>query len=635
MKHVLLLQLPIPQLNFGRQTLNIPLGAAWLKQTCGILSGVHIEVVPESVASYLADEALLRYVLAKQPDIIGFTVYTWNLRRSLYMARQIKAVHNAKIIFGGPEITPDNPLDDSGNIDFLVYGEGEAVLMKLLQDPAFWQEKQASITAGDIFRSGLSPYMADFLEPGIANTMLLETQRGCPYRCRYCYYNKSSFRVAYADRGNVLKAVKWALEHQLGELYLLDPSLDARSDLKALLKDLGHINQNKSLSIMSEIRADRIDPRHAELMASAGFYWFEVGLQSTNQEALALINRPTDLGRFLQGTGFLQQQGIKLGVDLIAGLPGDGLQSFKDTVDFVVRHNLFDDIQVFPLSLLPGTDLRRHSAEMGLQFDPSPPYMITETPLLSAADILECIDYAEAVFDVALYPLPDLNISWQLETNAAGLTPSDRWVRIGMQRYISKLWMTSPRNFDDLRQSAARLTHPYQVFIGPGVSDQDYICKVLNILSSVNPFTPFEVVFFEPETTPDTAALLSAIKLDRPHYLDNDLRFLFARPGNRAVIFTLVSSRRQSRFSGDMKRWIYWWKDRNPPELKTLQAFDQVDGILIDPPVSREKLIKWQDHLAGRADELVLISFADEGLQRRWLKLTAAEDYYLKYFFED
>lgn len=630
MTHVLLLQLPIPQLNFGRQTLNVPLGAAWLKQACGMLSDVHIEIIPESVASYLADEALFQAVLSKRPDIVGFTVYNWNVRRSLHMARQIKAAYGPGIIFGGPEITPDNRLDDGGIIDFFVCGEGEAVLLKLLQDPAFWREKRASMPAGDIFRSGFSPYMAGFLEPEIENTMLLETQRGCPYHCRYCYYNKSSSRVAFADRDNVLTAVKWAQEHQIRELYLLDPSLNARPDLKSLLADIGTINQDKRLAVISEIRADRIDRRHAELLASAGFHWFEVGLQSTNQDALALMNRPTDTGRFLQGAAFLQQQGIKLGVDLIVGLPGDNLQGFKNSVDFVVRHNLYHDIQVFPLSVLPGTYFRSHSSALELKFDSSPPYLIVETPLFSADDVLEAIDYAETVFDVALYPLPDLNISWRSKKNAADAAPSDRFVRIGKERYISKLILESPRSFDDLKRSAARLTHPYQIFIGPAVSDKGYICSVLNVLSSANPFTPFELVFLEPEALPDTATLLSAIKLERPHYLDNDLRFLFPTPGNRAVIFTLVSGQKHRRFYGDMKRQIYWWKDRNLPEMKTVRALDELDGILIDPPAPGEELLKWQNRFAEHADDLILICFADERLQRRWLTLTSAEDYYFE-----
>ena len=61
-----------------------------------------------SVASYLGDAALLEILLDQKPDIVGFTVYCWNLARSIYFAKKIKENYSPRIIFGGPEITPDN-----------------------------------------------------------------------------------------------------------------------------------------------------------------------------------------------------------------------------------------------------------------------------------------------------------------------------------------------------------------------------------------------------------------------------------------------------------------------------------------------------------------------------------------------
>ena len=51
MKKILLVQFPIPQLNYGRQTGNVPLGAAYLKQATEKARDVHVEIVPESISS--------------------------------------------------------------------------------------------------------------------------------------------------------------------------------------------------------------------------------------------------------------------------------------------------------------------------------------------------------------------------------------------------------------------------------------------------------------------------------------------------------------------------------------------------------------------------------------------------------
>ena len=75
MKNVLLVQLPIPRINFGLKTGNIPLGAACLKQAATGIPDCRIEIVPEGIASHAADHALIRYMVEQKPDILGFTVF--------------------------------------------------------------------------------------------------------------------------------------------------------------------------------------------------------------------------------------------------------------------------------------------------------------------------------------------------------------------------------------------------------------------------------------------------------------------------------------------------------------------------------------------------------------------------------
>lgn len=152
MTRILLLQLPVPRLNYGGQTGNIPWGAAYLKQTAGLTPEVQVDILPESVVSYLGDAALIDLLLGITPDIVGFTVYCWNLERSLYFARKLKQNDSPRIIFGGPEITPDNLAKFSDSVDFFVYGEGETVFLKLLQDKSFWAKRSAFEPAGAIFK---------------------------------------------------------------------------------------------------------------------------------------------------------------------------------------------------------------------------------------------------------------------------------------------------------------------------------------------------------------------------------------------------------------------------------------------------------------------------------------------------
>jgi hypothetical protein len=630
MTRALLLQLPVPRLNYGVHTGNIPLGAACLKQAARHVPGAQVDILPESIAAYLADAALLEILLAYQADIVGFTVYCWNLERSLYFARKLKEQYAPRIVFGGPEITPDNQAIISGAVDFYVYGEGEASFLNLLEDPTTWQKKSAMEPVGTLFKNRPSPYLQNLLEPEIENVMLLETQRGCPHRCGYCYYNKSHKGLSFVDEAHLLQGVQWALDHRVKELYLLDPSLNAHPGLKNLLKKISKINSDRRLEIISEIRAESIDAELAELFAAAGFTWFEIGLQSTNPRALQIMKRPTRLKQFAKGAQLLKQNGIVPAIDLIVGLPGDDLRGVSHSLEFVAEQDLADDIQVFPLLVLPGTDFRQNSNRLGLRFEKTPPYTLIESTTFTAEDLLLAFDHAEVRFDVVLYPMPDLDVSWKSGTAPMPDHPRDLGVRVADTYHITKVQLYAERPHSELTGLAKRLTQPYQVFIHPGLSDEDFIKSALATLTTANPFTPLEIVFLEPDKVPNSGSILAAVKLQRPHFLDQDLRYLFPAAGNRAVLFTLVSRDARPKFQDDMERQVFWWKKNRFPEMADFSALSDMDGVLIDVDGTNEGVEDWQDRLAGHCEDLPFISFTDVHVQRRWLMLTMPDDYAAK-----
>jgi hypothetical protein len=299
------------------------------------------------------------------------------------------------------------------------------------------------------------------------------------------------------------------------------------------------------------------------------------------------------------------------------------------SVDFVADHGLQEDVQIFPLAVLPGTDFRKRSRELGLEFDAHPPYTVTATQGFTPEDFLLAYDYAETRLDAVFFPMPDLDVSWRAGGAVGGPEKaSDLYVRLGNRRYVAKLMLNRERPFEDIRRLVRQLTQPYQILAGRGVGGA-YLKKVLKIATAENPFTPLEVVFFEPSEPFRTIELLAAVHLQRPHFLDGDLRFLFAKPGNRAVLFTLVSADPTVRFQGDMERQVFWWRKPGLPEPRDLSAFEGLDGVLIDAPASAREIAEWQDRLGREAAEKHHISFADAHLQRRWL-LRADPDGYVE-----
>ncbi|MBF0101231.1 MAG: radical SAM protein [Desulfobacterales bacterium] len=622
-KNVVLIQLPIPQLDFARKTGNIPLAAAWLKHLSNTQD--HIEILPESMVSYLGDRALCDFILSKHPDIIGFSVYNWNADRTVYIARQIKSQRSdVRIVFGGPEITVDNERILSNSVvDFFVHGEGEIIFQRLLQDTEYWKKRSGSEISDGFFERAYSPYMQGLLEPEIENMMFLETQRGCPYHCSYCYYNKSRPSVTLAKLESILQGIQWAYDYPLKELFLIDPCLNARPDLLRLLKGIQQINQDRRLSILSELRAELIDSHIAEQFALAGFTEFEIGLQSINPKALKILRRPTDLNQFISGVTHLKKVGIRAKIDLIVGLPLDTPEGFKKSVDFLVEHNMTEDIQVFVLSILPGTTLRTQADSLGLSYNPLPPYTVVSTPSFTRQDIHEALMYAQDTTGINLFPESVLDLSMPCQS----IRKKKQAIHTKeINGFVQKIVIQDNVDICYLVPFASKLTSPYQIFFLKPQEKTEYLLKIISFLSSQNPFTPFEIVLFDPREFL-LSSVLGAATIQRPHYLDIEFGFQYPEHGNRSVLITIVTSNPDLQEAVPMQRQVYWWKNQLLPSRLDLDKLDNFDGIFFDTSIETDLWSQWQDHYFFLSNDLPLISFSESFLQDRWMNLTMPNEF--------
>ena len=79
-------------------------------------------------------------------------------------------------------------------------------------------------------------------------------------------------------------------------------------------------------------------------------------------------------------------EGIEVRLDMILGLPGDTCDSIRRGLDYLATGAAVFPLQIFNLSILPGTDFRRQPAGLGLEFQPRPPYYVLQTPTLDVAE---------------------------------------------------------------------------------------------------------------------------------------------------------------------------------------------------------------------------------------------------------
>lgn len=414
----LLLQLPIPPV--GPQSIqgNIPLAAASIAASArrqGLEASWDIELPSPGEANRLGDRGLVEAILLRRPRLLGLSCYLWNVERSLWVAAEAKRRRPELIVVvGGPEVTADNRwVLEHPAVDFAVIGEGEPAMAQLLALLAAGGPRPERVLASrgpHPDRVFPSPYVEGVLALDVDRTMFLETVRGCPFRCKYCYYPKSFDAVRFLANDQIEAALEWAVEHDAREVVLLDPTLNVRPDFESFLELLARGNPGRRFSYFGELRAEGIQPRTAELLSKAGFTEVEIGLQSTDPRVQTRMGRTIEWQRFVEGARAMLDSGIEVRTDLILGLPGDTPETVRRSIDTLHQAAAYTHAQMFHLSILPGTAFRREADQLGLVHQSRPPYYVLATPTLSLEAMVALMDEAQVAFETEFdtFPAPRL-----------------------------------------------------------------------------------------------------------------------------------------------------------------------------------------------------------------------------------
>lgn len=421
----LLVQLPIPPPGAVPVRGNVPLAAGYLQvfaRRQGLEQSWQIEILPARLANTLGDRGLVREILDRRPSLVGLTCYLWNIDRSLWLVAELRRARpDLAIVLGGPEITADNTwVLQSGAADYAVFGEGEQTFAALLaarsgrsanlEIPGLWSLPGGPPPAPRSPLTNLdeisSPYLEGILDAADEESLFLETTRGCLYKCHFCYYPKSYPGPYFLSEEKVLANLRHAQQRGAREVFLLDPTLNQRRDFPAFLRLLARGNPDRQFTYSAELRAEGIQEETARLLAEANFTEVEVGLQSIDPQAQALMERRVNLKAFQRGVRAMLDVGIRVRVDLILGLPGDTPDSVRRGIDYLADGQLFTEAQIFNLSILPGTAFREQAAALGLHYQSRPPYYVLRTPTLGADELVELMAEAQDAFGTEFDPLP-------------------------------------------------------------------------------------------------------------------------------------------------------------------------------------------------------------------------------------
>jgi len=346
---------------------------------------------------------ILNDIIHCETTILGFSIYSWNREKFIELSDQIRKVKKEIIIFGGgAEATaaPESLLID-GNFDFVISGEGELPLIEALTAihenrsldgiNAVYTIKNSEIII-PVERSWnmkdlnliTSPFLKGALDPGSYDGVLWELSRGCPFRCSFCFESRGNKDIRYYTMDRLKKELTLFEEKRVNQIFVLDPTFNYnRERAKDILKMI--IEKAPYIHYTFEVRSEFIDAELADLFSRINCS-LQIGLQSVNPEVLKNINRSFKMADFIDKISLLNSRGIIFGMDLIFGLPCDTLDSFMESLDFALSMQP-NHLDIFPLSVLPGTELYEKSSQFCLNFENKAPYTIIDTPGFTKEDM--------------------------------------------------------------------------------------------------------------------------------------------------------------------------------------------------------------------------------------------------------
>ncbi len=379
---------------FIHASLALPYLAAWCGNECG-----HIDIL--EFTDHEPKESIAAILLAEKPDVIAFSIYIWNRQSSFALIDLLHMIRpDLRIVIGGPEVSFDDEQLFAAHpgLTALIHGEGEIPLKGLLQAwqaghqpvdvPRLTRRNGEQITTGpdapplaDLDQIP-SPFQLDLtdLSRGFS---YYETSRGCPYNCSFCMSAlDDTVRSFSMDR--IKSDLALLIEQKVPKIKLVDRTFnyDAQRARQIFTYILEH---NQESHFHFEIGAHLLDEATIKLLerVPTGMFQFEIGVQSTLQQTLAAIDRKVSTDKVLQNVAALMQRTkVDIHLDLIAGLPSESYQEFMSSLDTVMTLNP-QHLQIEPVKILPGAPLRNEARQLGIRFDPNPPYTIVSGDVLT------------------------------------------------------------------------------------------------------------------------------------------------------------------------------------------------------------------------------------------------------------
>lgn len=368
--------------NYKSHIITPPLGIGYLSSYLK-KHGFDVIIV-DGLRDNLDFKSMVKKILAEKPDVVGITCLTAFYIEVVKLSKTLKK-HDLKVIIGGvhPSFLPFQTLKDS-KADFVVCGEGEIALLKLLKAkintkniPGVYSLnniKSKTFVTKAVAEANLNklPFPDwEQIDPrtypqaphgAIAKNFpigIIMTTRGCPYMCSFCASQKFYDRkIRFRSIDNVIAEIRYLVKNfGIKEVHFEDDNLTMkRNHVEKLCKDIIKYKIDISWACPNGIRADKVDEKLLKLMKKAGCYFVAFGIESANSKILKNIHKLETIETIKKAIELANKVGIECQGFFIFGLPGETKKTIRESIDFA-KNSKLARAQFMILDVIPGSEL--------------------------------------------------------------------------------------------------------------------------------------------------------------------------------------------------------------------------------------------------------------------------------------
>lgn len=295
------------------------------------------------------------------PAVVGFSTYIWNYEYNKAFASELKKKYpDCLIIFGGHSIlnTSSEQLEECPYIDILIHGEGELPFREILFHSI--TDGELSSVANISFRdkNGIiiktpvssecitdfpSPYLEGYFDDILRNdnlifSALLETNRGCPFRCAYCDWGSIRCKLRFLPLEKIAAEIRWFADHKIQFCYctdsnfgMFDRDYEIVDTFYKIRSETGFPEKFQCCTTKgSGLQEYSINKKLADCDILKGV---SIALQTLSPEALRNINRSNiSFEHYGKLVKLYNEAGLPTYCEFIYALPGETYDSFADNI---------------------------------------------------------------------------------------------------------------------------------------------------------------------------------------------------------------------------------------------------------------------------------------------------------------